>query len=203
MINNTLNIFKHQENKRKRVVFSLFLFSLILLFYFFFVIQLQILNIEDLNNREVRAVFPLREREIFTLIYTHSVDLLPVYEVYFIQGQRIYLAETHFYNFGAGMGLLEGRGAYTEENGLLKVLDINEEINPFILRTGIMAEHQLLCRGKTFPLLIYFGPDARLNFKIRDNSIWTVLKAMAVMKVNLWSRLIIRELNQKQYAYQK
>ncbi len=166
-----------KENKRKRVILSLFLLSFIILFiYLFIIVQFQFLYIEDLGNREVKALFPLRDGENFTIKYTHSVDLLPVYEIYYRKERHIYLRETHFSNFGAGMGLMEGRGTYTEEDGMLKILDINEKIEPFILRTGKVAKHQLLSRGNTFPLAEYFGPGVKLELEIRNMSLGQYLK---------------------------
>ena len=176
-INTTL-----KENKRKRVILSLFLlFFIIFLIYLFMVLQFQFLYIKDLRESEVTALFPLREEEEFTIRYTHSVDLLPIYEIYFSKDKHIYLRETHFYNFGAGMGLLEERGTYIEKNGMLKIRDINEKIEPFILRTGKVAKHQLLYREINFPLATYFGPDAKLNFELRNISVWTALRDLLLM----------------------
>lgn len=180
----TDNYFPH-ENKRKRVIFSLFLLSFISLFiYFLTSLQFQFLYLESTGESNgKKALFPLRAGEEFTLKYIHSVDLLPVYEIYFNKGQYIYLKETHFYNFGAGMGLLEGRGTYKEENGTLKVVDINEIIEPFILRLGKTANQQLYHRGKNYVLQDYFGTGAKLSIEVRNMCGFMALKELIQLMI--------------------
>lgn len=165
-------------NKRKRVLLSLFLFSLItFLIFLIIVMPLQYLKIEDLNNVEVNAVFPVREGEVFTIKYTHSVELLPVYETYLIKERQIWLQETRFYSFGAGMGLLEGRGVYLEQNGMMKIRDLSEIIEPLILRTGELSKHQFIYRDQSYALTDIFGTEARLIFEVSRGFDWKLLKA--------------------------
>lgn len=156
-----------KENRRKRGFFPLFLLSLSLGLagtVLLASMQINFLYISPMHNGETVLFFPLVEGEEFMISYTHSVDLLPVREIYTITGENIYLKETHFHNFGAGLGLLEGRGNYLEEDGLLKVVEINEKIDPFILRTGIIADHHLCYRDRIFALNECFGAYNRLVF---------------------------------------
>lgn len=172
--------------RRKRKILFLFL----LLFFLAGLIALsslkfQYLVIEDSCFDHEPLFLPLGEGEAFVIKYTHSVDLLPVYEIYRAREGYIWLEETHFMNFGAGMGLLEDRGRYIEEDGMLKIIDIDEIIDPFILRTGAVADHRLGHRDRQYSLTGYFGNSARLVFQIRSLSGWEVLKNFLAGKAAL------------------
>jgi hypothetical protein len=161
---------KKYSGKRKRA----FLFLFLLPFWLFtvpvnpyFLNGSQLLSVEDTQNFHKRAVFPLEEGEEFIIQYTHSVDLLPVREIFFCWEGSIYLRETIFSNFGAGMGLLDGRGVYLEEDGMLKISAINEKVDPFVLRVGHTADHTLYYRGRQHSLVNLFGDQSRLALEIK------------------------------------
>ncbi len=142
---------------------------LLFLFTFLIAIMLYLVNnsyhclvIEDLGQTSEKYYLPLQEDEEFTIRYIHSVDLLPVYEIYSLYKGNIQLNETHFYNFGAGMGLLKDRGVYVEEGDLLKIIEINEQVEPFVLRTGEVPNQMLMHRGKNYMLAQHFGSNVRL-----------------------------------------
>ncbi len=159
------------SKKRKRAIFALFFFCFSIICFFLLTTKVvQFLYVDDLKQEAVRVILPLRDGEEFTIKYIHSVDLLPVYEIYYARDQQIYLKETHFYNFGAGMGLLEGRGSYMEENDLLKIVGIDEKIGYFVLRTGRIADQRLIHRENVYALTDYFDQDARLLFEIKKVS---------------------------------
>ncbi len=132
---------------------------------------IDVLKINEVNTVSSAMILPLKEGEEFTIVYTHSVDLLPVYEIFYIDKGSIYLKETHFYNFGAGMGLLEGRGEYKEEDGILKITNINERIEPFILRTGPVARHRLLYRDREISFIAHFDHHKPLELKVETYNI--------------------------------
>jgi hypothetical protein len=161
---------KKNSGKRKRA----FLFLFLLPFWLFtapvnpyYLKETQLLSIEDTQNPQKSAVFPLEEGEEFIIQYTHSVDLLPVREIFFCWDGDIYLRETIFSNFGAGMGLLEERGIYLEEEGMLKISAINEKVDPFVLRIGYIADHTLFYRGREHSLVNLFGDQSRLALEIK------------------------------------
>ncbi len=165
-----------KAEKGKRVV-ALFPFFLILTLVTLTLIRPTVLWIEesDGDGHTGRAVFFLNPGEEFAISYTHSVDLLPVVEIYYSDGESIYLKETHFRNFGAGMGLLEGRGRYVEEEGLLKIVGIDEKLDSFILRVGLIADQRLLYRGSEYVLAGFFGEDARLLFQVKKIPLYKAL----------------------------
>ncbi len=157
----------------------LFLFSFLAAAVFIlFSMSFQYLVIDDLEQAGSRLLLPVREEEEFTIKYIHSVDLLPVYEIYECKEGNIRLKETHFYNFGAGMGLLKERGIYVEEGDLLKILEINEVIDPFILRVGEVPDQKLTHRNNEYSLVEKFGHGARVSFQIKKLSGFEILTAV-------------------------
>ncbi len=154
--------------KRKRAVLLLFLFTFFALALIILIAgrPFQYLVIKEMEPGGGKYYLPVREEEEFTIKYIHSVDLLPVYETYRCKNGAIELKETYFYNFGAGMGLLKGRGTYVEEGDLLGIIDINEVVDPFVLRTGEVSNHKLLHRDRSYLLAEHFGGKARLVFQI-------------------------------------
>ena len=165
-----------KAEKGKRVV-ALFPFFLILTLLILAFIRPTVLWIEEIDRDDHtgRAVFFLNSGEEFAISYTHSVDLLPVVEIYYSDGESIYLKETHFRNFGAGMGLLEGRGRYIEEEELLKIVDIDEKLDSFILRVGLIADQHLLYRGSEYVLAGFFSEDARLLLQVKKIPLYKAL----------------------------
>lgn len=155
-----------------------YFFPLFLIVFFLIALVLlsplsfNLLRIYEVEGSKKEITLPLDEEEEFTIVYTHSVDLLPVYEVYYLHQGAIHLKETHFYNFGAGMGLLEGRGKYKEENGLLKIVDINEKIGSFTMKIGPVARQRLIYRNREIPLITYFEPHIPIKVEIESLNIW-------------------------------
>lgn len=165
---------KANKGKRANTLFPLFLIVALFILVIPRPAVLWIENIDRKDGKE-RAVFFLKEKEEFVIAYTHSVDLLPVYETFYSQDDSIYLKETRFYNFGAGMGLLEGRGRYIEEDGMLKIVDLHEQLDFFLLRTGLIADQHLVYREARYSLTARFGEDARLLFQIKSIPLYRAL----------------------------
>jgi len=83
---------------------------IVLLLYFLFspglanAIYPLLLTIEKMNGQELISI-PIEPGENFTIRYIHSVDISPVYEVFYAdEKKRIIIKETYFKMFGAGMG---------------------------------------------------------------------------------------------------
>jgi len=107
------------------------------------------LIIEKGNGEELISI-PIKHGEIFTIRYIHSVDISPVYEVFYADKNKgIIIKETYFKMFGAGMGHWPGRGRIVEKNGWIFIKDMNITIGKFYLRIGSPSvDHTILIRGE-------------------------------------------------------
>jgi len=93
---------------------------------------------------------PIVPGEVFLLRYIHSVDISPVYEVFYADEKRgIIIKETYFKMFGAGMVHWPGRGRIVEKNGWIFIKDMNITLGEFYLRIGAPSvDHTILIRGQ-------------------------------------------------------
>ncbi|RNL82867.1 DUF1850 domain-containing protein [Halostreptopolyspora alba] len=93
------------------------------------------------------GVLGLNPGESFTLSFVHSLDKLPVEDVYEVRDGRIVQEATRVREFGAGMGHIPGRGEGHAEGQWWVVSGIDEPIDDFRVLVGSPeTQHRL-----TFP----------------------------------------------------
>ena len=111
------------------------------------------LVIEKGDGKELISI-PVEPGEPFIIRYIHSVDLSPVYEVFYVDEKKeIIIKETYFKMFGAGMGHWPGRGRIAEKNGWIFIKDMNITLGEFYLRVGSPSvDHTILIRGEEIHL---------------------------------------------------
>ena len=127
-----------------------------------------VLIIEKGNDSNLISI-PIEPGEYFTIRYIHSVDISPVYEVFYADEKRgIVIQETYFKMFGAGMGHWPGRGSIVEQNGWIYIKDMNIAIGEFYLRIGAPSvAHTLLIKGQEIHLRRMI-PGARARIYIKQ-----------------------------------
>ena len=115
---------------------------------------------------------PIEPGEFFTIRYIHSVDISPVYEVFYADEKRgIIIKETYFKMFGAGMGHWPGRGRIVEQNGWIFIKDMNIALGEFYLRIGAPSvDHAILIRGEEI-YLSRMTPGMRIRLYIKHGKI--------------------------------
>ena len=106
------------------------------------------LIIEKGDGRKLISI-PIEHGELFIIRYIHSVDISPVYEVFYADEKKgIIIKETYFKMFGAGMGHWPGRGRIVEKNGWIFIKDMNIVLGEFYLRIGAASvDHTIVLRG--------------------------------------------------------
>ncbi len=147
---------------------------IVLLLYFLFspglatAIYPLLLTIEKMNGQELISV-PIKPGEGFTIRYIHSVDISPVYEVFYADEKKgIIIKETYFKMFGAGMGHWPDRGRIVEENGWIVIKDMNIAIGEFYLRIGAPSvDHTILIKGQEIHLSRLI-PGKRIRIHIQQ-----------------------------------
>jgi len=97
------------------------------------------IEVFDLTENRVLHSVPASPGDTFTLIYIHSVEKTPVYEVYTFDGcGHIYLLETTVEACGYGLPEVEeGDRFYFHSRGLT-ITDIYRKIDPLILRVSFL-----------------------------------------------------------------
>ena len=125
------------------------------------------LLVTTIKNEQTLLALPLTHGPDFSIGYIHSVDIKPIFEVFTIKpgpGDRrdIYIVETYFKMFGAGMGHWAGHGRLIRKDGWTWIKDINKNLKEFILRIGSpgCGPHHLLQRPENQPVRIGAGPGS-------------------------------------------
>jgi hypothetical protein len=127
-----------------------------------------LLMFEKGNGKELISI-PIEPGEDFTIRYIHSVDISPVYEVFYADEKKgIIIKETYFKMFGAGMGHWPGRGRIVEQNGWIFIKDMNITIGEFYLRIGAPSvDHTILIKGQEIHLSRMI-PGKRIRIYIKQ-----------------------------------
>ncbi len=115
---------------------------------------------------------PVKQGDIFTIYYIHSVDISPVYEVFSIDEKTgIVLQQSCMKMFGAGFDPWQAHGKIVEEGGWEKMVNLNVPLGTFLLRVGApTVDHTLKIKGMN----IY------LSRMIPEKRVWiTVSKGVA------------------------
>jgi hypothetical protein len=96
-----------------------------------------VLLLRDYKSGRTLLEIPLLYNQTFTIRYIHSVDHAPVFETFrVVQGKGLFLEETYFRMFGAGMGHWQGHGTLVQEGRWIRIRDIHQLLGSFLLRVG-------------------------------------------------------------------
>ena len=151
----------------KRILLCLLLFIFILSF-----IPLKVLIAYDFRTNEYLKSWRISEEQTFTVVYTHSVQLTPVSEIYLIKDNKIVLIETYFHSYGAGLPSTTPYKFEITDNGF-RIYDINEIMNNLIYRTGaVRANHKLLINGKEYKFLDFSEPREGVKLGIKNIAVF-------------------------------
>ena len=124
------------------------------------------LTVRDRDSREVYARYPLSEGGRFSVTFKHSVNLSPVTDVYVIEGGDIYVEETVYYHFGAGVQtqLNEGETLTYGEDGSMIVGNIHQLRTNVGYIVGTVYDHVLQVNGQEISLRDLCGKNTALRF---------------------------------------
>ncbi len=111
--------------------------------------------------------FPVEAGDLFTIKYTHSVDILPVYEDFQVAAAgEFILLQTRQHAFGAGLGDWQGEVKF--EDGLQVIKNIDKSFSELHLRVGRVANHTMLIGGTETPLSQVFQGGDLVVVRIDD-----------------------------------
>ncbi len=132
--------------------------------------KIDTLFVSDMRTSEYVKAWRAKEGSEFTIKYTHSVELTPVWEVYEIREGKIILKETVFQSFGAGLPSTSPYEFDIVDDGF-RLSDINLEMTDLIYRVGkVRANHQIIIGGNEYPFLDFAKPEEGLKFETKQMS---------------------------------
>ncbi len=124
------------------------------------------LTVKDRDTGELYARYPMGEGGRFSIEFKHSVNLSPVIDIYEIQDGDIYVEETIYYHFGAGVQtqLNEGETLTYTEDGAMVVGNIHQKRNNMLYIVGTVYDHMLTVNDEVVNLRQLCGRNGNVLF---------------------------------------
>lgn len=124
------------------------------------------LTVKDRDTGELYARYPMGEGARFSIEFKHSVNLSPVIDIYQIQDGDIYVEETVYYHFGAGVQtqLNEGETLSYGEDGSMIVSNIHQKRNDVQYIVGTLYDHILTVNDQQVNLRQLCGKNTKVRF---------------------------------------
>ena len=124
------------------------------------------LTVRDRDTGELHARYPMGEGDRFSIEFKHSVNLSPVIDIYEIQDGNIYVEETVYYHFGAGVQtqLNAGETLTYGEDGSMIVGNIHQNRNDVQYIVGTLYDHILTVNEQQVNLRQLCGKNAKIRF---------------------------------------
>ena len=152
----------------------LLLIIIIIVIIIFFSLSLYTLELRSFSDDEVIFKRKVQIGDKFTLKYTHSVSLTPVWEIFIIDDNyQIVLIETDFLDHGAGLPYAAfGQEKFINEEGKFKIINMRRTIHsPFYYRIGAVRENYFYFKDKEINLSTLVG-DKLLTLDIYKKNLF-------------------------------
>ena len=153
------------------------LFISIIVIIILFFIPVYTLELKSFSDGELYVMQKVQPGNEFTLKYTHSVALTPVWEVFRInQKYQIILFETDFLDHGAGLPYaVSGKETFVIEDNKFKIKNMYRTIyTPFYYRIGAIRENIFYFKDEVIDLSSLVG-DKLLTLDIYKNNLFNYL----------------------------
>jgi hypothetical protein len=138
------------------------------------------------NTNHIEAFLPTEEGDSFQIIFTHSIHLTDVVEIYEVLPDHSIRQNGMIYEqYGIGMPANTAEGGTLEyEDGKIQIKDMNR-VFPFInMRNGKTVPRHRLVWGDQNEHIVwfkdYFEPGARFTIRIDNLSLWQILKGVEI-----------------------
>lgn len=107
-------------------------------------IKLNVLQGLDYNSGKLLRTWYI-EDEKFVVLYTHSVMLSQVTESYYIKDSYIFLSESSFKDYGAGLPSSTPYDfEFNQEKKIFRIYNIDEKMDPLVYKVGSpRADHKI------------------------------------------------------------
>lgn len=125
------------------------------------------LVLSDASTGEEFGRYPMKTGDRFSVEFIHSVNKTAVRDYYEIRdGGDIYVVETHYYGFGAGVQTELNPGEELEygEDGAMIIKNIDKQIPRLIYVVGTVSDHVLRVNGEEISLRELCGRNTKVLF---------------------------------------
>ncbi|MCI8455272.1 MAG: DUF1850 domain-containing protein [Lachnospiraceae bacterium] len=118
------------------------------------------------DTKEEYARFRVSEGDEFSVMFIHSVNQYPLTDVYQIRGHAIYVVQTIYYNFGAGVQteIEDGQKLEIGENGEMIVTGFDQKMPYLSYIVGTVSDHTLTIHGEEISLRELCGRNSKVEF---------------------------------------
>jgi len=146
--------------------------------------SISVYTLELKTFKENKLIFKQRIKsgDEFTLRYTHSVALTPVWEIFIIDKEyQVVLIETDFLDHGAGLPYTTFENEiFVEEEGRFKIKNMHRIIpTPIYYRIGAIRENIFYFKDEEINLSSLVG-DKLLTLEINRNNLFNYLRRKLV-----------------------
>ena len=110
--------------------------------------------------------YPFSPDDRFSIEFIHSVNKSPVIDVYEVREGHIFVVETVYYHFGAGVPteLNEGETLTYGEDGSMIISGIDKSVDPLYYIVGTVSDHTLSIGGSSISLRNLCGKNRLVKF---------------------------------------
>ena len=132
----------------------------------FFLTPHYFLTVRDRDTGELYDRYPMKSGDRFSVGFKHSINLSPVIDIYEIEGRDIYVEETIYYHFGAGVQtqLNDGETLSYGEDGSMIVGNIHQLRNNVGYIVGTVYDHILTIKEEEINLRQLCGRNTAIRF---------------------------------------
>ena len=171
--------------QKKKIVFFitsglvLIVIVIIVILYFY---PISTLEFKSLYNEELYFKQRVQPGDKFTLKYTHSVTLTPVWEIFLIdEDYQIVLIETDFLDHGAGLPYTAfNQEIFVYEDGKFKIKNMYRVMpSPIYYMVGTIYENTLYFKNKEINFSSLVG-NKILTIEINRSSLFDYLRRKLV-----------------------
>jgi hypothetical protein len=126
------------------------------------------LQVEEMRSGVKLYQAPVKEGDEFSIEFVHSVERTPVKEVFRIeQDHNIYLVETEYESFGAGLPTMPYEGEESVlEGGKIRITGMRRKIEPFLVAVSPVPGHVLAVGGEETALASLAEPGTGLRIRV-------------------------------------
>lgn len=124
------------------------------------------LTLSNRDTGQIYSCYRMAEGDIFSIGFVHSVNKSPVIDYYEIRNKKIYVIQTKYYDFGAGVQteIEDGQKLSYGDDGSMIVSGFNKEMDDLVYCVGMVSDHTLTIGERKISLRDLCGRGSLVRF---------------------------------------